>query len=145
MLPLCDSGGWVLVKYENFTSYWWYFGGGFGDGFCTVLFLAPPLHLASSASPSFLGSHKPSAAPPHPTIDYQSILRWVPHGESLQEIRLLHAWVGIGGGFCGCCHYVIQEGEDVSAFVVFGAQMRKRDDEGAGVWDFVWRVWVCLK
>ncbi len=34
----------------------------------------PPLHLASSASPSFLGSHKTSAAPPHPTIDYQSIL-----------------------------------------------------------------------
>ena len=34
----------------------------------------PPLHLASSAAPSFLGLHKPSAAPPHHTIDYQSIL-----------------------------------------------------------------------
>ena len=33
-----------------------------------------PLNLASSASLSFLCSHKPSSAPPHRTIDYQSIL-----------------------------------------------------------------------
>ena len=51
----------MLVKYENFTSYWWYFGGGFGNGDFSLEFVV--FHPTSGIEPSTVGTDETTTTP----------------------------------------------------------------------------------